>query len=147
VKTKTDWEGTGVIPDVPVPASEALLRARETLLAERLPQASDSLATRAIEWAVNAARGETRPAVVPTEQLAKYAGRFEEYTFSVRDGRLHAVNASRGGKTDVLVPINSRHFLLDRESQVEFVMGDEGDATAVRVLWNDGWVDRISRAK
>jgi retinol-binding protein 3 len=147
VATHTDWEGTGVPVDVTVPAGDALLRARELLLHERLTPTSDSAAVRAADWAIAAARAESRPVAVPADLLASYAGRYEEYTFAVRDGLLYATNASRGAKSDLLVPVTTRRFLLDRESQVEFVRDATGTVGTVRVLWNDGWVDSIARTK
>lgn len=147
VATHTDWEGTGVPADVQVPAGDALVRARELLLRERVTPASDSAAIRRVEWAVAAARADAYPVAVPTELLASYAGRYEEYTFEVRDGRLYATNASRGAKSDLLVPVTRQRFLVDRESQVEFVPDAAGRVGSIRVLWNDGWVDSIVRAK
>lgn len=147
VATRTDWEGTGVPLDLTVSAGDALLRARELLLRERITPASDSAAIRRAEWAMAAARAEAHPVAVPAELLASYAGRYEEYTFAVRDGRLYATNASRGAKSDLLVPVTTQRFLVDRESQVEFVPDASGRAGGIRVLWNDGWVDTIARAK
>ncbi len=39
--TKTDWEGTGVKPDVSVPADQALDKAREMALQKLLANAKD----------------------------------------------------------------------------------------------------------
>lgn len=147
VATRTDWEGTGVPVDLTVPAGDALLRARELLLRERVTAASDSAAIRRVEWAIAAARAEAHRIAVPADALASYAGRYEEYTFDVRDGRLYATNASRGAKSDLLVPVTTRRFLVDRESQVEFMPDATGKVGGIRVLWNDGWVDSIARAK
>ena len=41
----------------------------------------------------------------------------------------------------------TQHFLGDRESQVEFVPDAAGKVGGIRVLWNDGWIDSIARAK
>ena len=145
--TKTDWEGTGVRPDVSADAPDALLRAQETILAERLAAATDTTAQRAAQWAINDARAEAHRVDVPVATLEKYAGRFEEYTFSVRDGRLHVVNSSRDDKANILAPVTQTLFKLDSESQVEFVADQSGQVNALRLLWNDGWVDALSRAQ
>ena len=39
--TKTDWEGTGVVPDIAVQAKKALVVGQETLLKKLLAEESD----------------------------------------------------------------------------------------------------------
>jgi hypothetical protein len=46
-----------------------------------------------------------------------------------------------------MIPITQTLFKLDGESQVEFVPNAEGGITALRLFWNDGWVDTVARAK
>jgi len=143
--TNGNWEGTGVIPDVHADAPAALLTALEKILLERRAAATDSGAMRAAEFALNAARAAEHLVNVPVRTLARYAGTFEEYTFFVRDGRLYARNRNRNGRTDRLVAISPTLFQIDREAQVEFVPDASGKVAAIRLLWNDGWVDRIGR--
>lgn len=145
--TKTDWEGTGVAPDVPADPPHALLRAQEAILGERMAAAKDSVSRRASAWAINEARSVALDVDVPVATLRDYAGRFEEYTFSVRDNRLYSENSSRNGKTDKLKAITATLFQIDWESQVEFMRDAAGAVANVRIFWNDGWVDTIARAK
>jgi hypothetical protein len=145
--TKTDWEGTGVAPDVLADPPHALLRAQEAILGERMAAAKDSLERRANEWAINEARSVALDVDVPVAALRDYAGRFEEYTFSVRDNRLYSENSSRNGKTDKLKAITPTLFQIDWESQVEFVRDATGAVSNIRIYWNDGWVDTIARGK
>jgi hypothetical protein len=145
--TKTDWEGTGVAPDLSADPPHALLRAQEAILGERMLATNDSMARRASEWAINEARSEALDVDVPLSTLRDYAGRFEEYVFSVRDNRLYSENSSRNGKTDKLKAITPTLFQIDRESQVEFVRDATGAVADIRIFWDDGWVDTIVRAK
>jgi hypothetical protein len=147
VVTHTDWEGTGVTPDVKVDAADALLRAQEAILLERLARTTDTVARRAVTWALNASRAAATDVAVPAATLARYAGRFEEYTFTVRDGRLVSTNASRGDRVHVLRPVSPTLFSIDDESQVEFVRAPDGAVRQARLLWNDGWVDLIARSR
>ena len=143
--TNGNWEGTGVIPDVSSEAPNSLLKALEMILAERRHGAKDSSAMRAADFALNAARAAEQPVDVPASMLAGYQGTFEEYVFFVKRGRLYSRNRNRNGRTDRLVPISPALFQIDRESQVEFVRGQDGTVMEIRLLWNDGWVDRIRR--
>jgi retinol-binding protein 3 len=47
--TKTDWEGTGVKPDIAVPAGEALAKARSLAIKKQLDKAKDDRTRRLIE--------------------------------------------------------------------------------------------------
>ena len=147
VATATNWEGTGVIPDLVVAAPLALLRAQEAILGDRMALAKDSSAQRPISWAVNAARADASDVDMAPSVLRGYTGQFEEYVFSLRDNRLHSENRSRNGKMDKLKPITRALFQIDRESQVEFVGDPSGIITSVRIHWNDGWVDTIRKTK
>jgi retinol-binding protein 3 len=147
VVTKTDWEGTGVTPDVAADPPLALLRAQEAILGERIVAEKDSLRRRASEWAINEARSRANEVDVPISMLRSYEGQFEEYTFSLRDNRLYSANSSRNDKIDKLTPITPALFQIDWESQVEFVRDSAGSVSSIRILWNDGWVDTITRAK
>ncbi|HEV7487586.1 MAG TPA: S41 family peptidase [Thermoanaerobaculia bacterium] len=145
--TKTDWEGTGVTPDVPADKPNALLKAQEAIFAGRLAATKDSAQIGAINWAINEARAVSLDVDVPVNLLDQYAGRFEEYAFSVKGNRLYSVNKSRNDKTDKLTAITQMLFQIDQESQVEFVRGAGGAVNSIRLLWNDGFVDTIARAK
>lgn len=145
--TKTDWEGTGVTPDISSDKPTALLRGQEAIFADRLAATKDSAKIGAINWAINEARAESLDVDVPVSLLDQYAGRFEEYAFSVKGNRLYSVNASRNNKTDKLTAITPTLFQLDQESQVEFVRDAGGSVNSIRLLWNDGFVDTIARAK
>lgn len=144
--SNSNWEGTGVVPDVHADAPSSLFRAIELILAERKAATTDSTERRAADFALNAARAVQNEVDVPADVLERYVGTFEEYTFSVRGGRLYSVNRNRNGRADRLTAVSTNLFSIDRESQVEFLRDDSGAINAVRILWNDGWVDRIQRS-
>lgn len=144
-KTNANWEGTGVAPDLEADAPDALLRALEAILSERMATAPDSGARQAADFARHAARAEAGLTHVPAAALDAFVGAFEEYTFFVKDGRLHAANRSRNGRVDRLVPISATRFRIDRESQVEFLVEPGGGVGRIRLYWSDGWIDRIDR--
>ncbi len=145
LKTNSNWEGVGVAPDVESSAPTALLHATEAILDARMAAAPDSGARKAADFAKHAARAEAQVTVVPVEALEAFTGAFDEYTFLVRDGQLHAANRSRNGRVDRLVPISATRFQVDRESQVEFLVEPGGAVERMRLYWSDGWVDVVKR--
>ena len=94
---------------------------------------------------MNSARADAGGVVIPAQTLDHYAGRFEEYQFTVRGGHLYAVNTSRNNKLTRLRPISATLFEIDAESQIEFIVDTSGVATKARLLWNDGAVDLVAR--
>jgi retinol-binding protein 3 len=147
VATQANWEGTGVTPDVRVPAADALLRAREDILSTRLAGAPDSAVRQAARFALRAARAEERLLSLPASALRAFAGVFGEYTFSIRGADLFAANAYRNGREDRLIPITPTLFQIDRQSQVEFLAAKSGRVAAIRILWDDGWIDTVERSR
>jgi retinol-binding protein 3 len=64
--TKTDWEGTGVKPDVPVPADAALQKAQELAMQKLLEKAKDDETRRLIQMDLE--RSHEQPPDKPTVQ-------------------------------------------------------------------------------
>lgn len=145
VRTNANWEGTGVVPDQFADAPSALFRAQESILTARMTNAQDTVARKAAQFALNAARAAAHDVDVPEAVLNDYVGTFEEYSFSVRGNRLYSLNRARNGRADKLVPVTPTLFQIDRESQVEFVRNAKSVVSQIRILWNDGWVDVIDR--
>jgi hypothetical protein len=147
VKTNSNWDGIGVVPDVIASAPAALLRAQELILTARMASAADSGARRAAEFALNAARAAASEVDLPVQALEAFVGEFEEYTFVLRGNRLYAANRSRNGRSDKLVPVTATLFQIDREAQVEFLRDAGGTVPKLRIRWSDGWVDTIVRTR
>jgi hypothetical protein len=145
LRTNSNWEGTGVLPDLEAGAPDALLRGLEAILSERMATAPDSGARQAADFARHAARAEARLTHLPTSALTAFLGDFAEYSFFVSEGRLHSANRSRNGRVDRLVPISATRFQIDHESQVEFLVEPGGGVERLRLYWSDGWIDVIGR--
>jgi len=63
--TKTDWEGTGVIPDVAVPADKALDKAHELAIQKLLQNAKDDETRQRIQMDVEHSRERPMPKATP----------------------------------------------------------------------------------
>jgi hypothetical protein len=83
--TKTNWEGTGVTPDIPVPASAALNTAQITALTEILNPKND-LADGAAASKATGTMDEQWKNIVATElaNLEKTKPQFKEITFTLK---------------------------------------------------------------
>jgi hypothetical protein len=146
-KTKTDWERTGVIPDIAVDESNSLITAERTILIKKLSTISDETEKRKINWLINFYNAKSLSVSYTNSDLIKFTGLFEEFEFSVLNNELFCKNTHQTNKRDRLVPITSTLFQIDNESQVEFIANDKGLYMTIKLYWNDGWVDTIQKTK
>ncbi len=124
--TGTNWEGTGVQPDVAVPWDQALDRAREMALEEIV--ARDAGRTDAV-WALEALR-----ATADGTDLSAYAGTYGDHTAAVADGRLMITRGRRPPME--LIPLGDDLFSVagDPGRRVRFERDAAGRVVAFDTL-------------
>lgn len=76
--THTDWEGTGIIPDIAVPSNDALIAARKDILSKQLAAATTDIKKKQIKWAMNLLIAQLNKQVMDSAQLAAYTGTYQE---------------------------------------------------------------------
>ncbi len=119
--SKTNWEGTGVTPDIAVPAAEAYDRAY-TLAVEKLrTKASDPGLKARYEWILDGLKAKTSPAKVDEKTLQTYAGTYGERKVTFENGVLYY---QRTGPKYRLAPMTQYLFELEGldNFRVEFVV-------------------------
>lgn len=149
VSTSTfkDWEGVGVIPNIPVQASKALQKAQENIYEKFLLDAKSNKDKRKIQWAINTLIAEQNPSNMNSSLYSKYAGTYSGgIQFYVENTQLLCRNPERGG-TDVfkLTPVSGNIFLLDENVQIEFVKDENNIYASLKMLWKDGNVTQRSK--
>ncbi|WP_334160650.1 S41 family peptidase [Phenylobacterium sp.] len=140
--TRTNWEGTGVTPDVVVPAGDASARARALALGEIRKAASGVGAVEA-QWAAEA----LSPAAVDPAALAAYAGDYGSRRVAVEDGRL-VVRTGRRPPL-LLVPLAGDLFFVDGAAtplRMRFERDGAGRVTGLLLLTPEGRTSRWARA-
>ena len=145
IVTKTDWEGTGVIPDISIKEENSLLKTQELIFKNKLSTASDTTDKSKTQWLLNDLYAQMEKPHLPEETVRKYTGTFEEFLFTVEGGELYCRNTHQKDKKEKLVAINDHLFKIDGQSQVEFIIDKDGAVNSIRLLWNDGWVDTIKK--
>lgn len=146
VLTKTDWEGTGIIPDVTIDEDSALLKAQMLILEQRWSAIADEAEKRKLRWIINDLKTQMQKITLAEKVLQTYTGTFEEFEFTLENGILFCRNTHQRNKKDRLIPIDHNLFRIDNESQVEFIKAN-GRVDSIRLFWNDGWVDTIRRSQ
>ncbi|HEY1680744.1 MAG TPA: S41 family peptidase [Candidatus Tumulicola sp.] len=138
--TKTNWEGTGVVPNIRVAGSTTLPVAELSALDELsvLPGTSASMQAE-YTWARQGVDAELHPVKLSNEQLARYAGRYRTIVIRAVNGqlRLTRTDRPRWEKNILLVPLNSNGLfavtafddlrLRFHTNSFDFLYGNEDD--------------------
>lgn len=137
--TKTNWEGTGVKPDIAVPASQALEKAIEAIFTRQLTTATNDEEKRKAQWSLYKLKAEANTRQVKEEIFAQYAGIYEGgLDFYAKGDHFYYKNAERGGTIFELKTVSDNLFVLDENVIVEFVKDTNGQYTSLNMLWIGG---------
>lgn len=132
-----NWEGTGVSPDIAVPAEEAIKTAHLEAMEHLLTRCQDENERKSLAWIMDIIEGDYSPVVLDEADLSRCSGEYGDRRFSVESGELFY------GHQDLpeswrLLPMTKNRFRLDEDMKFEFVLGDDGNAYAVTVYYQDG---------
>jgi hypothetical protein len=143
--SKTNWEGTGVAPDIAVPAAEAFDKAYAMAVEKLAAKATDPERKTAYDWILNGLRAKTNPVTVDAKTLKTYVGVYGERKVTLENGVLFY---QRTGPKYRLIPMSQTLFALDGLDyfRVEFVVKD-GKAIEIVGLYDNGEKDSSPRTK
>ncbi|HCS48073.1 MAG TPA: hypothetical protein DIW61_07395 [Candidatus Aminicenantes bacterium] len=144
--SKTNWEGTGIAPDIAVESSKALEKARTLALEKMMKAAPDKEAKARLQWALNDLKAKMEPAVVDEAVLKNYVGRYTEGEITLENGQIYIL--AQGMKIR-LIPLSPTYFVPedDSEIQVEFVLDKAGKEYEAIGHFRDGGEERLRRLK
>jgi len=134
--SKTNWEGTGVTPDIQVPAAEAYDRAYQMAVEKLAAKAADTQAKGEFEWILVGLKAKANPPRVDEKTLTAYAGAYGERKVMFENGALFY---QRTGPKYRLVPLTGTLFAAEGLDyfRVEFVVKD-GKAVELIGLYDNG---------
>lgn len=133
--SKTDWEGTGVIPDVSVDASKALIKAQELIFRERQTSAKTEEDKQKMEYLINALYVNQDLGSLPLDQFDKFIGTYGPLVI-YREGNKLFCNIS--GHISELAHISKNLFVLDGNAQIEFIKDSKGAYSKANLLTSHG---------
>jgi hypothetical protein len=141
----TNWEGTGVEPDVKVPAAEALDVAHSRALAAVAAKATDPEQKASLEFVRNALEDRRKPATLSAAEMQAYAGTFGPRTITLEDGALWY---QRGKNRKMrLQPVGQDRFLVGdlNDFRIRFERDANGGVQRLIANYFDGNEERNSR--
>lgn len=138
--THTNWEGTGVKPDVGVPADQALDAAHAAALRKIREKTTDEQERRTIDWTLETLTAESHPVSLSESALRKFAGTYGERVITFEDGSLYYQR--KGRPKYKMIPMSENLFRFGELDffRLRFVKGDDGKMK-LSGLYDNGMVD------
>lgn len=136
--TQANWEGTGVTPDIDVPADEALDRALIEAYRSLLDTAEDPNQQRELNWAIEAYEAQQNPVSLSAGELERYVGDFGIRDAYMEDGQLFY--RREGNDPILLIPLGEDRFMFadDASYRVVFRFDRRGRLEAMDLHLADG---------
>ena len=142
--TNTNWEGTGVSPDVEVAKEKALDAAHQMALEKLAEKAKSEEDKRYFEWFAGYLKAKNEPPALSKEQMQACAGNFGARSLLFEDGKL--VYQRTGRPKMELLPLSPTSFALKDDPDLRFTVEIENGEAAALVLESvNGWRERMER--
>jgi hypothetical protein len=142
--TKTDWEGTGVIPDVKVDAGKALLKAQELVFTEQLQAANNEKEKHKSEYYLRSLMPTKETNNIPLNLLSQFTGIYPDVTIYLDKNKLFSKN-NHNRKVAELKHIANNLFVLEENAQIEFLKDSAGRYSSIKIYLNNGSVFEESK--
>ena len=146
-RTGEGWEGRGVIPDVAVPAEQALAAAHSAALGRLLEEESDPAGRQMLEWHVQTLASRLHPMTLTRAELEEYVGVYGPRRVFMEGDILCA---QRDGRALLrLLPMERDLFGNEGRDDFRLRFERDGEGRIVRVvgLYEDGQTDPLARTE
>lgn len=143
--TKTNWEGTGVAPDIMIASEKALEQAQILALQKLLEKSKDEQQKRTFRWMIESLQAVMNAPAVDENTLKSYAGTYEDRTITYDAGKLYYQR--KGRQKYQMTPISDDTFMFKDIDyfRLKFVKDSAGNVTEVNGLYDDGNMDKSAR--
>lgn len=145
--TGTNWEGTGVEPDIKVPARDALRVAQTEALKALKAKTKDSDESARYDWLLSGVEAQAHPSAFSPKELEAFSGTYGPRKVWVEEGRLRVQREGR--PAFFLVPMTGTTFTLEGSDDVRFTFkqGPDKRVTGVAIAYSDGRKDEAPRTQ
>jgi len=144
--TETNWEGTGIEPNVKTTKAQAFDMAYMLALDSLLKTEENEDIKAGLVWARDGLKAKLNPVKIDKELMQKYAGTYGPRTISFEDGQLYYQREDR--PKFKMIPINENTFGFEDLSYFRLKVIMENDkAVAVEGLYDNGRTDKNDRTK
>ncbi|MBU1318727.1 MAG: S41 family peptidase [candidate division Zixibacteria bacterium] len=139
--TGTNWEGTGITPDIEVPSDQALSVARREAMTKLLEKTTDEDRRNDLEWNIATLEAELNPVTVDESILKSYVGTYGPRTLIFENGDLYYQRQDRPKYK--MIPMANDLFMFKEIDyfRIKVIRDDSGNPTELNGLYDNGHVD------
>ncbi len=136
--TGTNWEGTGVEPDIKTTAQEALVIAHLEALKILKAKTTGQADIMRLDWAIEKVTAGRQPVKLGQEELQRFTGNYGEGRVFIDGGQLRFQPANR--PAFLLTPLSPTVFMAEAQElvRVEFFPGADGTIKKLLFIDEDG---------
>jgi hypothetical protein len=142
--SKTNWEGTGIEPDVKVPADLALPKAQVMALEKLASGEKDERIKVTYQWALDGLKAAVNPLTIAEEMLLSYAGNYGPRKILFENGSLYYQREN--GPKMKMIPMSEDYF---RFAEVQYfrlkIVKKDGRVTSLEGHYDNGTIDANPR--
>ena len=144
--TKTNWEGTGVVPHIKVPAADALDTAKLKALETLKNKSGNEEMAYFYDWSIKGIQATKNPVKVDLATLKKYAGKYGPREIRFENNQL--VYQRGKGRIYTLTPLSNDEFMLDGLSyfRIQF-LSENNEVVALQGNYQEGRTDKNMRGE
>lgn len=145
--TKSNWEHSGVKPDIEVTAEKALETAEQMIFEKMAAEIKDTIMLQALNWELSFLKAINHPVVIDELTLQKFAGIYGDRTFTFENGKLYYQRAGRPKfemepvTKKIMKGKNNTYF------KIEFLDNGAGGYDEVKAYYQDNRVEFSKRTK
>lgn len=145
--TKTNWEGTGVTPDVEISSTKALTKAQILALENIRNRSDDEKEKRNLSWMIESLNASMNDIYISSVQLKDYAGKYGDRKVFYENGVLFYQRSGR--QKFELTPMSEDTFMLKEIEffRIRFEKDSSGKVTGLTGLYDDGKTDNSPRSE
>jgi hypothetical protein len=132
--TKTDWEKTGIRPDIEISENMALDKAYILALEKLIKANTDKSKLRELEWYKMIALERFKNEAASKSDLYQYVWEYERMKFLVKNNQLYWHQGEN--EEFILIPISKDHFIFDDSDDymVKFIRNEEDIVSGYQLL-------------
>jgi hypothetical protein len=144
--TSTNWEGTGVTPNIETPTKQALAIAQFEILKALSAAATNEQSKFSYDWARDELNFQLNPTELQLDSAAAYVGQYGPRKIVLQDGKL---SYQRGGGQEMLLSpmgkADNFHVGDSDTFRIQFEREANGDVTSLIGQYSSGRTDKNAR--
>lgn len=145
--TKTNWERTGVIPDIRVSEDLTLETAELKIFENANQNAKDSAQIKALKWQFDLLQSINHPVKMDSAELINLVGFYGPYSVLFNNGNLYYQKLGKA-KFQLLPLTKSIMKVRGNDTfRIEFLPNEEGKINRIATFYDDGRVEYAQRIK